>query len=136
MAVDATTVILTAIFTGVGVSIGNSLFEIFFKDYFKKLKSHKKRIQNLRLLDYKSPWIAAILNFFFWGIGYFYVGKKKFLGVIMFLIQVFIVGAFSFAQNDVRTASEGITYTLMLILITLFLAYDAFKLAKAVNKDK
>lgn len=136
MVVDATTVILTAIFTGVGVSIGNSLFEIFFKDYFKKLKSHKSKLKKLRLLHYKNPWIAGILNFFFWGIGYFYVGKKKFLGVIMFLIQVFIVGAFSFAQNDVRTTSEGITYTLMLIMITLFLAYDAFKLARAANEEK
>ena len=37
----------------------------------------------------KSPWIAALLNFLFYGAGYIYAGKKKSLGYG--LILVFII---------------------------------------------
>lgn len=135
MAVDATTVILTAMFTGVGVSIGNSLFEIFLKDYFKKLKSHKKKMQKLKLLHYKRPWLASLLNFFIWGSGYLYIGRKRTVGILVFLIQTFIIGAFSFEQNDLKTTFEGMSYSLMLFLIGIYLSYDAFKTAKSFNRD-
>ena len=29
--------------------------------------------------EIKKPWLAALLNFVLWGLGYLYVGKKRIL---------------------------------------------------------
>ena len=70
----------------------------------------------------KSPIIAAILNFFLFGVGYLYLGYKKVLGIqtIFFVVLVFIVyiiiGAFTFG--------------LLELVIGIVLAYDGYIKAK------
>jgi hypothetical protein len=70
----------------------------------------------------KSPIIAAILNFFLFGVGYLYLGYKKVLGIqtVFFVVLVFIVyiiiGAFTFG--------------LLELLIGIVLAYDGYVKAK------
>jgi ABC-type proline/glycine betaine transport system permease subunit len=138
MAIDATTVILTAMFTGIGVSIGNALFEAFFKDYFRKLKKHKEHLAMLRkkVLHFKRPWLAALLNFFVWGLGYWYVGKKRFLGILLFIIELFVVGGFSFGQSTLKSIFEGLSYSFLSVIIGLYLSFDAYKIAKDLDEGK
>jgi hypothetical protein len=71
MAIDIWTVVLTAVCTGIGISIGNGLYEIYFKDYLKKLKKQNERLKKKQaarlkklhlLIEYKRPWLAALLN--------------------------------------------------------------------------
>jgi hypothetical protein len=43
----------------------------------------------------KNPWIAAALNFFFYGLGYVYLGKRVIFGVVLFVANIaFIAGLF------------------------------------------
>jgi len=73
-------------------------------------------------VERKSPIIAAILNFFLFGIGYLYLGYKKVLGIqtILFVVIVFIayviIGAFTFG--------------LLELVIGIILAYDGYVKAK------
>ena len=138
MAIDATTVILTAVCTGIGISIGNALYDAFLKDYFKSLKRHKKKIIALKkkVFHYKRPWLAALLNFLIWGLGYFYVGRRRVRGIILFMIQLFIIGAFSLNQNDLKTVFESLSYSFLTIIVSLYLSFDAYRLAHTVNEDK
>jgi hypothetical protein len=70
----------------------------------------------------KSPIIAAILNFIFFGVGYLYLGYKKVLGLptILFVVIVFIVyivvGAF--------------TLGLLELVVGIVLGYDGYVKAK------
>ena len=135
MAIDAWTVIITAMCTGIGVSIGNGLFEAFFKDYFKKLKKHKKTIHH-KLLVYKHPWIALLLNVFLWGTGYFYVKRKRVLGALLLLFQIFLVGGYSFNQINWKNIFEAVSYSFITILLSIYLGLDAYAQAKRANRER
>ena len=138
MAIDIATVILTAGCTGIGVSIGNGLFDIYFKDHLKKLKKQNERLKNLRkkLSVYKNPWIAAILNLVLWGTGYFFVKRKRLLGTLLLLVQIFIIGGFAFNQDSWKNIFEGISYIFLTIIISIYLGVDAYRQAKEVNVGK
>jgi hypothetical protein len=140
MAIDAWTVILTAMCTGIGVSMGNGLFEIFFKDYFKRLKKHneviRKKLVHNKLIVYKYPWVALLLNVFLWGTGYFYLKRKRILGALLLLVQIFLVGGLSFNQVSLKNTFEAITYSFITVLLSLYLGYDAYNTAKKVNMER
>jgi len=73
-------------------------------------------------VERKSPIIAAILNFFLFGVGYLYLGYKKVLGlstilfVVLVLIVYIIIGVFTFG--------------LLELVIGIILAYDGYVKAK------
>jgi hypothetical protein len=72
----------------------------------------------------KSGVLGAILNFFFPGLGYWYLGYKKVIGIhpVLFLIVIWIVeAAISFLIPPVFFLSW---------LISLFVAYDAYVKSK------
>ncbi|MGV8141024.1 MAG: hypothetical protein ACP5NW_01130, partial [Candidatus Woesearchaeota archaeon] len=135
MAVDVLTVVLTAVFTGIGISIGNALYDVYFKDPLKKLKkendrikkTHAARIRKLHLLvAYKRPWLAALLNFFIWGIGYFYIGKRRWLGSFLFLVQLFIIGGYAATIGHISGAFEGASFGFLTLMVSIALAVDAY----------
>ena len=138
MAIDILTVVLTAVCTGIGISIGNGLYEIYFKDSLKKLKKQNERLKNLhrKLGDYKRPWLAALLNIFLWGTGYFYIKKRRFLGTILFLVEVFVLGGYIIAAGSITGVFEGISYSFMTVIISMLLGIDAYRLARNVNAKK
>jgi hypothetical protein len=72
----------------------------------------------------KNGILSAVLNFLFPGLGYWYLGYRKVLGVhpILFLIGIWIV-------ETVLVVLISVFYILPL-LISLFLAYDAYVKAK------
>jgi hypothetical protein len=72
----------------------------------------------------KSGVLGAILNFFFPGLGYWYLGYRKVLGIhpVLFLIMIWIVEAvIAFFITSLGILS---------LLISLFVAYDAYVKAK------
>ena len=70
----------------------------------------------------KSPIIAAILSFLFFGVGYLYLGYKKVLGIptILFVFIVLIV----------YIALGIFTFGLLELVVGLLLAYDSYVKAK------
>ena len=137
MAIDITTIILTAVCTGIGIPIGNGIFEIFFKDYLKKIKKQNDLLKKLRkkLSIYKRPWLASLLNFFIWGSGYLYIKKKRLLGVILFIIQLFIIAGYSLNQGAVKTLFEALSTSFLTILVAVYISIDAYKIAREINKE-
>ena len=75
-------------------------------------------------MDESSPVLSAILNFFFPGLGYWYLGYRKVLGIhpILFLIGIWIVEVVLFYLIP--------TLSILSLLISLFTAYDAYVKAK------
>lgn len=68
----------------------------------------------------KDPWIGALLNFFIWGLGYLYTGKRKVFGWM--LLAVSILG-FIYAF----TAPWTLVGILESIILSIAFAYDAYK---------
>ena len=75
----------------------------------------------------KSPAIAAILNFFIWGLGYLYLGKKINFAIILVIGNIISLFALAFP----RTPALGydLTYGLGLLVVGVAFAYDASQLA-------
>jgi len=89
----------------------------------------------------KNPWIAAILNLLFWGLGYIYNGKRVLFGVLIliadlsFTLAVILAGMTS---GDYSLISDsdligGALMTVFGILITAAFASDAYKEAKEMK---
>ena len=89
----------------------------------------------------KNPWIAAILNLLFWGLGYVYNGKRVLFGVLIliadlsFTLAVILAGMTS---GDYSLISDsdligGALMTVFGILITAAFTYDAYKEAKEMK---
>jgi hypothetical protein len=144
MAIDILTVVLTAVCTGIGISIGNALYDVYFKDPLKRLKRENERIKRKQvarikklhlLIQYKRPWLAALLNILFWGIGYLYIRKRKTLGTILFLVQLFIFVGHFVTPNNFTTTFEGASYGVMAMIISIALGVDAYNQARKFNAE-
>ena len=48
----------------------------------------------------KKPWLAALLNFFFWGLGTMYVGRRVGVGVLMFAASIWATYVENFLVGD------------------------------------
>ena len=76
----------------------------------------------------KNPWIAAVLNFFFIGLGTLYVGKRKLFGLVLTL------GALSltYVEFQVKTYNMSL-YNVMfatVLIMNVFFAMDGYQEAK------
>lgn len=77
----------------------------------------------------KNPIIAAVLNFFFMGAGYIYLGQKVWLGV------AFTLGAIGLTYvelqlQDINTRLYAIMFASVFVVNTAF-AIDAYRMAKS-----
>ena len=81
----------------------------------------------------KNPWVSAVLNFIFPGLGYIYSGKKRMaFSVGLFVLSIW-VGIHDWNEiTAILSGKMGITehFLLFIILYPLVFAYDAFKDAK------
>ncbi len=86
-------------------------------------------------MAYKRPWLAALLNFLFPSLGYFYLGRRKPFAYILLI-------SFLFAIIDkylLKNASFQGYSSLGLIsgfLILFAFSIDAYLEANAIIKDK
>lgn len=86
----------------------------------------------------KNPWIAAILNFLFPGLGYLYAGKKKLVVSIGFLILSVWVAIHDWNEiTGILSGKISITehFLLFIILYPIVFAYDGFMDAKGAAKN-
>ncbi len=75
----------------------------------------------------KNPWIAAILNFILYGLGYLYLGKRRALGGGLLVSDV-ILSIFLLGSQLPGTTFAGLTVGFL--IMGLALAYDAYREAK------
>jgi hypothetical protein len=79
----------------------------------------------------KKPWISAVLNFFFMGLGYIYNGQKKILGLL------FTIGAIGLTYVELSIQEPlpdlyMVMFASVLIVNTAF-AIDGYKEAVSIN---
>lgn len=68
-------------------------------------------------MAYKNPWITAILNFFVPGVGFIYLGQRKYLiiGIILIFIT-FIYTATFYSASSITFFTESIWDVLWAII--------------------
>jgi hypothetical protein len=79
----------------------------------------------------KNPWIAAVLNFFFMGLGTLYVGRRKALGAALTVGAI----ALTYVEMNLKAGSPGL-YPIMfgaVFLMNAFFAYDGYNEAQAIS---
>jgi hypothetical protein len=79
----------------------------------------------------KNPWIAAVLNFFFMGLGTLYIGRRKALGIALTLGAL----ALTYVEMNLKAGSPGL-YPIMfgaVFLMNALFAYDGYTEAKSVS---
>jgi small-conductance mechanosensitive channel len=81
----------------------------------------------------KNPWVAAILNFFFPGIGFAYLGSTALIvgGMVLFISDFAI--SIIYYKHTVGMAGRP-SYWVWSILGALALAVITFVLTKIINK--
>ncbi|MCS7093025.1 MAG: hypothetical protein NZL96_01120 [Patescibacteria group bacterium] len=81
----------------------------------------------------KKPWLSAILNLFFLGVGYLYNGRRVAMGLILLLS--FSISSFFYADKFEKLFSEFLEFLISSILISLALSIDAYQEAKLINEE-
>ena len=79
----------------------------------------------------QKPWIAAVLNFFFIGLGTLYNGRRKALGIALTLGAI----ALTYVEVNLQAAAPSL-YPIMfgaIFLMNCFFAYDGYTEAQAAN---
>jgi len=90
----------------------------------------------------KLPWLSAILNFFFMGLGYVYNGKRKLAGLFLTLAAIgltYVENIHQFADGNPLSGHDSTAF--MVLFASVFaantgLAIDAYREAKALNTAK
>ncbi|MBI2583182.1 MAG: hypothetical protein HYW25_00815 [Candidatus Aenigmarchaeota archaeon] len=83
----------------------------------------------------RRPLIAAILNFFVWGLGYVYNGKRIVFGILL------VAGSISMAALSLTVPQEAVNQVSTLLLmpslvISLAFAYDALLECRELRKPR
>jgi uncharacterized membrane protein len=76
----------------------------------------------------KNPWIAAVLNFFFMGLGTLYIGRRKLLGAGLTLAALIL----TYVEMQVKGAAPAL-YPIMfgaVFVANTVLAIDGYNEAK------
>jgi len=87
----------------------------------------------------KKPWLSAVLNFFFMGLGYLYNGKRVLLGILLTLASFGLTYIENFhAFSDGSPLKEHNSTAFMVLFACVFiantgLAIDAYQEAKNSN---
>lgn len=76
----------------------------------------------------KNPWIAAVLNFFFMGLGTLYVGRRKLLGAGLTIAAIVL----TYVEMQLQTAAPAL-FPIMFVAVFIantVLAIDGYNEAK------
>jgi len=88
-----------------------------------------------RRVKANRAYVAAILNFFVWGLGYLYIGRRNsfsfliVLGYVITLIPLFVPMGTASLSLDYQVVS-GVGY----LILDFAFAYDAYRLADVKQK--
>ena len=81
----------------------------------------------------KNPWIAAVLNFFFMGLGTLYIGRRKLVGIGLTIAAVLL----TYVEFGIQT-SEPKLYAIMfgaVLIANTVLAIDGYNEAKLTQAE-
>lgn len=93
----------------------------------------RKLVERMRT---RNPWLSAVLNFFGWGVGYLYTGRKKFLGISMFgFVAINYLGATAYAYGSICQVGLLAISLSTWILVSFALARDAYLEARKRNEE-
>lgn len=90
----------------------------------------------------KKTWLAAVLNFFFMGLGYVYNGKRLAIGILLTIgavLLTYVEQIYVFADGNTLQGHDGKAFMIMALAVLVAntgLAIDAFNEAKAMNLEK
>lgn len=76
----------------------------------------------------KNPWIAAVLNFFFMGLGTLYIGRRKLTGLGLTIAAIVL----TYVELQLRSAAPGL-YPIMfgaVFVANTVLAIDGYNEAR------
>ena len=76
----------------------------------------------------KKPWLAAVLNFFFFGVGYIYVGRRVLFGILLIIVGI-VDGIFWLSTGSMPPQFIATTF-----VISGAFAYDGYRDAEERNK--
>ena len=79
----------------------------------------------------KKPWIAAVLNFFFMGLGTLYIGRRRLLGIGLTLGALIL----TYVELNLQTAAPSL-YPIMFVTVLVMnccFAYDGYNEAKMMK---
>jgi len=79
-------------------------------------------------MNNKNPFTAAIINFFFWGLGYIYYGKRTVFGRLVFAGFIFVHLPLLYGANWLEI--PGIFTFIGHTILSVAFAVDVIKLAK------
>ncbi len=87
----------------------------------------------------KKAWLAAVLNFFFMGLGYIYNGKRYLLGALLTvgaIMLTYVEQLYAFADGQTLQAHDSKAFLFLAIsvlIINVGTAIDAVREAKEIN---
>ncbi|HED05992.1 MAG TPA: hypothetical protein ENI61_04845 [Ignavibacteria bacterium] len=81
------------------------------------------------MIKHKSPLLAGILNFLFFGVGYIYLGKRKTFGWIMLFAGVVMTIEY-FIGNLSHLSNLANTHTISFTIVAVAVAVDGYLLGK------
>ncbi len=84
----------------------------------------------------KSPWIAAFMNFIFWGSGYVYIKGKSILGIgLLFTSIVNIAIMISIPENVLLANSElfFMWFSFIWVVLSFTFSIDVYFETKKLN---
>lgn len=77
----------------------------------------------------KNPWVAAVLNFVFYGAGYIYAGKRKELGIGL-LIVFLVMLAETFLGTTGHLENPFDTHLISMFVLSFVVAYDGYRITE------
>ncbi len=90
----------------------------------------------------KKPWLSAILNFFFMGLGYVYNGKRMVPGVLLSLAAIgltYLEQFHVFSDGSALRTHDSTAFAIMFTCVFLAntgLAIDAYRESTSINAQK
>lgn len=80
----------------------------------------------------KKPWLAALLNFFFMGLGTLYLGKRIPFGIGLTVGAVLL----TYVEFSLKPLNTGLYWTMFVavFVMNIFFTLDALREAKEINQ--
>ena len=82
-----------------------------------------------------SPLLVALINFFIWGGGYLYLGKKRILGYGLLIVAILEHSPLLILGLGIITTYPYYFYLAGHLVLSTILAYDAYSLATDIDPN-
>lgn len=82
----------------------------------------------------KRPWLAAVLNFFFLGLGMVYNGRRRWVGIGLTIGAL----ALTYVELNLQTLAPSVFPIMFaaVFLINTSMAYDGYQEAKMISEEQ